>query len=304
MPYDLILFYIYDVFGQLIREDNQGLDKTAIGIYNGISKTCNVTDIYDAWGNCTVTNSADYSIAYSNPIRYRGYYHDRGTGLYYLNARYYNPLWRIFISPDSIDYLDPESVNGLNLYAYCNNDPVNYCDPSGNLGVSLAVLGAIVFGIIGAATGGVIAYNVAKDNGAEGWDLVGWTTLGILGGGLIGAALGYGVGALVTKLTGIIGLSITKYAILPIKNITVLGNMGTYVDIATTISAGYFSITPKIWELFSNTGKWLSNMKYLEDANSLGSQFVITPEKVVEVGTTLWKEIHFLIENSIPWIMP
>ena len=65
-------------------------------------------------------------------IRYRGYYYDTDTGLYYCNARYYSPKWRRFISPDSTSYLDPESVNGLNLYCYCNNDPVNCCDPSGH----------------------------------------------------------------------------------------------------------------------------------------------------------------------------
>ena len=85
---------------------------------------------YDAWGNCTITLDTT-GIAYRNPIRYRGYYYDTETGLYYLNARYYNPEWRRFISPDSTKYLDPESVNGLNLYCYCNNDPVNYADPSG-----------------------------------------------------------------------------------------------------------------------------------------------------------------------------
>ena len=52
--------------------------------------------------------------------------------MYYCNARYYSPKWRRFISPDDTAYLDPESVNGLNLYCYCNNDPVNYYDPSGN----------------------------------------------------------------------------------------------------------------------------------------------------------------------------
>ena len=57
-----------------------------------------------------------------NPFRYRGYYYDEDTGLYYLNARYYSPVWRRFISPDDTAYLDPESVNGLNLYAYCNKD--------------------------------------------------------------------------------------------------------------------------------------------------------------------------------------
>ena len=87
---------------------------------------------YDAWGNCTVTNSTLYDLAYNNPIRYRGYYYDRETGLYYLNARYYNSQWRRFISPDSTEYIDPENPNGLNLYAYCYNDPVNYADPSGH----------------------------------------------------------------------------------------------------------------------------------------------------------------------------
>ena len=54
------------------------------------------------------------------------------TGLFYCNSRYYNPEWCRWISPDDIVYLDPESVNGLNLYAYCNNDPVNKYDPTGH----------------------------------------------------------------------------------------------------------------------------------------------------------------------------
>ena len=70
--------------------------------------------------------------AKSNPIRYRGYYYDTETKLYYLNARYYSPAWRRFISPDASEYIDPETPNGLNLYAYCYNDPVNYADPSGH----------------------------------------------------------------------------------------------------------------------------------------------------------------------------
>ena len=62
---------------------------------------------YDAWGNCTASGS----MAPINPIRYRGYYYDEDTKLYYLNARYYSPEFRRFISPDNTDYLDPENVN-------------------------------------------------------------------------------------------------------------------------------------------------------------------------------------------------
>ena len=83
---------------------------------------------YDAWGNCTASGN----MAPINPIRYRGYYWDSETNWYYLNARYYSPEFRRFISPDDTSYLDPESVNGLNLYCYCGNDPINFVDPSGH----------------------------------------------------------------------------------------------------------------------------------------------------------------------------
>ena len=59
---------------------------------------------YDAFGNCTCLYSANSDLAESNPIRYRSYYFDADTGLYYLNARYYNPQWRRFISPDDTAY--------------------------------------------------------------------------------------------------------------------------------------------------------------------------------------------------------
>ncbi len=103
---------------------------------------------YDAYGNCTIASSTtDYALATVNPIRYRGYYFDQETGLYFLNARYYSPEWRRFISPDNTAYLDPESANGLNLYCYCNNDPVNYADPSGHKSKwwwnTLKIVGAI-----------------------------------------------------------------------------------------------------------------------------------------------------------------
>lgn len=88
---------------------------------------------YDAYGNCNIASgTTSFAVADANPIRYRGYYYDSDTRLYYLNARYYRPEWRRFISPDSTEYIDPENPNGLNLYAYCGNDPVNYADPSGH----------------------------------------------------------------------------------------------------------------------------------------------------------------------------
>ena len=77
---------------------------------------------YDAYGNCTILSTTNSTIANANPFRYRGYYLDSETGFYYLNARYYNPEWRRFISPDDTVYLDLESVNGLYLREFA--DPV------------------------------------------------------------------------------------------------------------------------------------------------------------------------------------
>jgi RHS repeat-associated protein len=60
------------------------------------------------WGNCETVYGENDEIAYLNPIRYRGYYYDTETGMYYLNARYYSPEWRRFISPDAAEYIDPD----------------------------------------------------------------------------------------------------------------------------------------------------------------------------------------------------
>ena len=64
----------------------------------------------------------------------------------YLNSRYYDSTVGRFLSPDSLDYLDPETIGGLNLYAYCYNNPVNYYDPSGHIIVTALLVG-LIFGL-------------------------------------------------------------------------------------------------------------------------------------------------------------
>ena len=272
-----------------------------VGVYNS-SGTKLVTFKYDAYGNCTV--SGDATLAQWCKIRYRGYYFDTETQFYWVSSRYYSPELCRWISPDSIEYLDPESINGLNLYAYCGNDPINKYDPTGHFAISLTVLGLIIGAAIGATAGGIVAYNIAKNNGAEGWELFGWTMAGIVGGGVIGGALGAGVGALVTKATGVIGLSITKYSIIPIKGTTVLGHMPGYIGAAQATGSGYYLVSNGTYDKMVQKGvEWTNNMTYLKDANSLGSRFALAPDFVVREGGTFWKEIQYLIENGIPWEM-
>ena len=267
-----------------------------VGIYD-LSGNLVAKYTYDAWGNFTI--SGNTAVAKANPIRYRGYYYDEDTGLYYCNARYYSPKWRRFISPDSTSSLDPQSPNGLNQYCYCHNDPIIYTDPSGRLAISLTIIGLVIGAAIGATVGGAIAYNVAKDQGAEGWELFGWTMAGIFGGGIIGGALGAGIGTLIAKTTGFLGISITRNTILAIKGVTVLGNMESYKDYAKEVGAGFFRCVEK----FIFKYRWEDNLQYIKDAISLGTQFVLVPDEVVKATGTLMKEIWYLIENGIPWIM-
>ena len=60
-----------------------------------------------------------------NRIRYTGQQYDEQTEQYYLRARYYNPVLGRFMQEDVYQ------GDGLNLYAYCRNNPVVYYDSSG-----------------------------------------------------------------------------------------------------------------------------------------------------------------------------
>ena len=69
-----------------------------------------------------------------NPFRYRGYYYDTDTGLYYLQSRYYNPKWGRFLNADG--YVSTGmGLLGHNMYAYCGNNPVMGYDPTGEIAI-------------------------------------------------------------------------------------------------------------------------------------------------------------------------
>ena len=154
---------------------------------------------YDAWGNCTIVYSSNNTLANDNPIRYRGYYLDIENNFYYLNARYYSPELRRFISPDDTSYLDPENVNGLNLYCYCYNDPVNYCDPSGHFVISSFLIGLGIAAAIGAGIGAA-SYTVGQviDYAITGNFEWSW-------GGFVGSTVGGALGGAFTFITGGVG---------------------------------------------------------------------------------------------------
>ena len=102
-----------------------------IQIYNATGELVSTYD-YDAWGKVS-ENSTDkdtQNIAEINPIRYRGYYYDSETGLYYLKSRYYDPAVKRFLNADGY-VATGQSVLGNNMFSYCDNNPVNRGDPTG-----------------------------------------------------------------------------------------------------------------------------------------------------------------------------
>ena len=114
---------------------------------------------YDAWGNVTQI-TGNTALAQTNPLRYRSYYYDSETGLYYVSSRYYDPEIGRFINADAaIGQIG--NVQGTNMFAYCFNNPVNMSDPTGNwpkLSTIFTVVAvvAVVVAALSVAGGGII----------------------------------------------------------------------------------------------------------------------------------------------------
>ena len=142
------IYYWYDSYGNLsaIRYADGTVDNIYYVVcnsrgdveafYNG-SGTVKSRYVYDSWGNVIkvvnangveITNQND--VAFINPIRYRGYYFDSETGLYYLKSRYYDPQVGRFINADGYASTG-QGVLGNNMFAYCGNNPVSYSDNTG-----------------------------------------------------------------------------------------------------------------------------------------------------------------------------
>ena len=170
------LLFSYDANGQAISVNYNGTEYYYLR--NGQNDIVGLMDesgvrvveyIYDAWGKLiSTTGTLATTLGADNPFRYRGYYYDTETGLYYLTTRYYDPEVCRFISAD-VYMSTGQGVLGGNMWAYCNNNPIIYEDTVGTF------LNAILGGIIGGIVGGI----TAAVNGDD-----------VLSGACIGAATG------------------------------------------------------------------------------------------------------------------
>ena len=135
-----VTYYLYDENGAAIGFEYNGtpyyylknIQGDVLSIVDN-SGAIVVNYTYNAWGEIiSTTGTLASTIGAINKLRYRSYYYDTETGFYYLQSRYYDPIVKRFISPDSTDYLTANGdFDGFNLYAYCVNNPVVNVDYSG-----------------------------------------------------------------------------------------------------------------------------------------------------------------------------
>lgn len=133
---DDIYYYVKNIQGDIIAIKNTNFDIVAKYKYDPWGKIISITD---GDGNDVIEN--ENHIANINPFRYRSYYYDRETKLYYLNERYYNPAWKRFINSDSYGGEVGGNILSHNMYAYALNNPIGNYDEDGNLALSLSSYG-------------------------------------------------------------------------------------------------------------------------------------------------------------------
>ncbi len=259
--------------------------------------------VYDAWGNhktyvlnngtfVDILTHIDYTnsglnnktIATINPFRYRGYYYDCETGLYYLNSRYYDPEIGRFINIDEISIVDVTKIalNGLNLYCYCLNNPINETDNSGYFLIWLFITAIVVGFVVGAGTS-IISQGITK-----GWNNINWWQVGwdALIGGISGALSVTGI--------GILGMTIAGAAIGLISSVgsnlingSDFGSWSTWLDIGISTGLG------ALFGLIGGAGA--TNAQHLDKAIHNSSQFMkaaISYDKVLtKIATNAYKNL-------------
>ena len=172
-------YYIYNLQGDVIALADASTGKLA------------VTYTYDAWGKLVkLEDTTANSVGTQNPFRYKGYYYDTETKLYYLQTRYYDPDTGRFINADAYATTDVGGVLSSNMFAYCENNPILRSDPTGEW----------VHILVGGILGGVSACIDSISDDTYDGNLLFDTLVGVASGalGAVHPALGYAVDAMKT----------------------------------------------------------------------------------------------------------
>jgi RHS repeat-associated protein len=111
-------------YGELIYLFGDHLSSTSLSY--GVSDSATTTQLYTAWGEVRYS-----SAALPTSYQYTGQVND-GFGLYFYNARYYDPSLGRWSQPDIVIPISIQGIQAFDRYAYVNNSPANYYDPTGH----------------------------------------------------------------------------------------------------------------------------------------------------------------------------
>ena len=164
-------FYLRDVFGNIL------------GILDE-KKSLIVKYKYNAWGEITeIISDSDTDIGELNPFKFKGYYYDRESSMYYCKSRYYVPEWCRWLNADNPKYLDFKDVKGTNLFVYCQNDPILGSDEEGKFWLCFFAA-VLISGLVSAAIDAIISI-------ANGEEITVKSIVTSFIGGATGAALSF-----------------------------------------------------------------------------------------------------------------
>ena len=199
-------FYLRDVFGNIL------------GILDE-RKSLIVKYKYNAWGEITeIISDSDTDIGELNPFKFKGYYYDHESSMYYCKSRYYVPEWCRWLNADNPKYLDFNNVKSANLFAYCQNDPVLGSDEEGKFWLCFFAA-VLISGLVSAAVDAIFSI-------ANGEEITVKSIVTSFIGGATGAALSFVPGLGNSPLSG--------FAVAAAESIT--GELFDYVTGAKELS--------------------------------------------------------------------
>ena len=194
MPNGAVYYYAYNAQGDVI------------GLYSVNQYGYFVPQVYytyDAWGKVlSITGNMADTLGQQNPFRYRGYYYDSETQFYYLNSRYYDPEVGRFINADG-QLTTGSDLSGMNLFAYCGNNPVIRTDSTGEAWWHWALAGLVVVGcaVATVATAGGFAAAAGAITAVGSGMAAATTASTVAASAFIGAATTFGTAVLTAAVT-------------------------------------------------------------------------------------------------------
>ena len=272
-------------------------------------------------------------IVEDNPYKYKSYYYDKESGLYYLKSRYYSASLHRFISLDQTEYMEIGSITGLNLYAYCGNDPINHVDPDGcfalpnwakwmiggvvivGLGIATiftggaaggiiygAAIATITLGTVGAASGAIGGMIYDAVNGNEfGTSIWTGTKIGFWIGAIAGAIIGVAVGDFASA--SVYGLTNTSFwtGLGPLGE-TIAGNAANsqgLITLGQTFGGKCASVMTKLFGYRTTKYLWISLSKTMASIVAMGSVTLFYGGTISATSIYMMYEYPELVKRGI-----